>query len=239
MPASKKEKKGSGTRNGGGKGKKILANILAVLLLPVAVALTTSLVGQIASINRLSEIQGFLLAGIMAYMILDGLFFRPLYIYVLGHELTHVFSAWLCGGRVKSFKVSSSGGQVTTTKTNLFISLAPYLVPLYTIILCLAFFLTRLFYKPIDEYQRHFIFLVGFSWSFHLVLTAHFLKTQQPDLTRWGYLFSVVIVYMVNLIILALLLKPLFDQFALKDFFLNAFHSTKEFYLGAYRQLFL
>ncbi|MCK4423268.1 MAG: hypothetical protein KAV18_04275, partial [Candidatus Omnitrophica bacterium] len=75
--------------------------------------------------------------------------------------------------------------------------------------------------------------------SFHLVLTAHFLKTKQPDFTKWGYLFSVVLVYIVNIIILSLPLAWIFDQVVLKQFFLTAFDTTKDFYLEVYKQLFL
>ncbi|MCK4249209.1 MAG: hypothetical protein KAX15_05460 [Candidatus Omnitrophica bacterium] len=235
----KNKQQSKATNSSGINLKKIIPNIIAILLIPIAVNLTMSLVKQISNINQLSEVQVYFLAGIVAYMAFDSILYRPMYLYVLGHELTHVLASWLCGAKVTSFKVSSQGGEAGSTKSNFFISLSPYFIPLYTLLLCLSFYLTQLFYEPIAEYQTQFIFLIGATWSFHLVLTAHFLKTKQPDFTKWGYLFSVVLVYIVNIIILSLPLAWIFDQVVLKQFFLTAFDTTKDFYLEVYRQLFL
>ena len=54
-----------------------------------------------------------------------------MWIYVVGHELTHVVWSWLFGGKVKKFRASSSGGEVVVTKSNFLVALAPYFFPLY------------------------------------------------------------------------------------------------------------
>ena len=51
-----------------------------------------------------------------------------LYLYVLGHELTHVIFVYLCLGRVSGFRVGLDGGHIVTNKSNILIALSPYFV---------------------------------------------------------------------------------------------------------------
>ena len=53
------------------------------------------------------------------------------YIYVLGHELTHAIAAIICLGRVQTLRIGLDGGYVETDTDNLFIALSPYFVPLW------------------------------------------------------------------------------------------------------------
>jgi len=45
---------------------------------------------------------------------------------------------------------------------------------------------------------------LGAAYSFHITLTAHILKTEQSDITDQGYLFSAVVIFLGNIIILLL-----------------------------------
>jgi hypothetical protein len=128
---------------------------------------------------------------------------KPMWIYVFGHELTHVVWVWLFGGSVKKFKASSSGGHVVVDKTNFLIALAPYFFPLYAVIVVAVFACGHLIWGWRD-YLAWFHLLVGAAYSFHVTLTAHALKTQQSDITGQGYLFSAVVIYLGNVIVLLL-----------------------------------
>src|SRR5438128_10387677 len=66
---------------------------------------------------------------------------RPILIYVFGHELSHALWVWLMGGRVSRFRVGRDGGHVVTNKANFWISRAPYLIWIYSI-------LSKPIYKP-------------------------------------------------------------------------------------------
>ena len=63
--------------------------------------------------------------------------------YVFGHELTHALASLAMGGDVLSFKVSKRGGSVSMTKTNFFVALAPYCIPIYTLFIFLLRFLCQ------------------------------------------------------------------------------------------------
>lgn len=125
-----------------------------------------------------------------------------LYLYVLGHELTHVVFIFLCGGRVSGFKVSLDGGYVMTNKSNIIIALSPYFVPFWSAFLLLTSLILRLF---IDiPYHNEILYgLIGFTWTFHLTWTCWMIPRDQPDLKENGTFFSLVVIYLANVLLLA------------------------------------
>lgn len=144
---------------------------------------------------------------------------RPLYLYVLGHELTHVVFVYLCFGRVAEFKVHRDGGYVVTDKNNLLISLSPYFVPFYSLLVIAAFGIAGIWldlaaYHPASIFWGHigfswswlFFGLVGVTWAFHLTFTAWMITKSQPDLRQNGLFFSLVVIYLGNVLVLSLLL---------------------------------
>ena len=124
-----------------------------------------------------------------------------MWLYVFGHELTHAMWVWLFGGRVKKFKATSNGGHVIVDKTNFLISLAPYFFPLYAVMVVLVFLVGHLIWGWQDFFVW-FHLLVGAAYAFHVTLTAHILKTQQSDITNEGYLFSAVVIFLGNVLVL-------------------------------------
>ncbi|MCK4518891.1 MAG: M50 family metallopeptidase, partial [Candidatus Omnitrophica bacterium] len=105
--------------------KKIVKLLLGVMLVPASVAFSISLFEQIRRVQPQHNPQNYFLYGVSSYILLHLVFFKPVYLYVWGHEAMHVLAAWLCGGKVSSFKVSSAGGSINTSKSNFFIALAP------------------------------------------------------------------------------------------------------------------
>ncbi len=139
----------------------------------------------------------------------------PNYPYVLGHELTHAFFVYLCGGRVEGFDVRESGGHVITNKTNLLIVLSPYFVPFYTIIILAVGILLGQFVDLTTTFHPWILFgaplqlswilfgLVGFTWGFHLTYTIAMIGKDQPDLHINGTFFSLIFIFLVNLGLIA------------------------------------
>ncbi|MBN2507815.1 MAG: hypothetical protein JXQ71_14090 [Verrucomicrobia bacterium] len=128
---------------------------------------------------------------------------KPMRIYVLGHELTHVLWTWLFGGRVKRFKASARGGHVVVTRTNFLIVLAPYFFPLYAVIVVLCFLLGRLLWNG-SALQVWFHLLIGAAYAFHVTLTWNALQTRQTDIASQGYFFSAVVIFLGNVLVLLL-----------------------------------
>lgn len=129
-----------------------------------------------------------------------------LYLYVLGHELTHVVFVWIFRGRVLDFHVSTGGGYITTNKTNLVIALSPYFVPFWAVVAAICYAALRYCAELPQEWDRLFYAIMGLTWTFHLVWTLWMIPRDQPDLKENGTFLSLVIIYLANLVVLAALL---------------------------------
>ncbi|PAW76221.1 MAG: hypothetical protein B9S32_15955 [Verrucomicrobia bacterium Tous-C9LFEB] len=143
---------------------------------------------------------------------------RPVWLYVLGHEMTHALAVWLAGGKVYSMHVANEGGHVSTDKVNWWISLSPYFVPLYTFV-WLGLWISVDFYYPLKGWQPLLFFGIGLTYAFHVTFTITMLHPDQTDLSGEGYLFSGVVIAGLNLLVIFLMLLVVADhvtwQFAL------------------------
>jgi len=186
--------------------KKILKIILGLLLLPVCAGFTWQLTAMIGSLRFQPDSPYYFCAGCLVYLTIHILFRKPIFTYVVGHELTHAFFALLFGGMVKSFHASSKGGQVTVTKSNFIITLAPYFFPLYTFIILLAYWMA-LSLDVRGPWLAAFVVLSGATFAFHLVLTFIFLQTDQNDIREQGAIFSYPLIYLFNVVFSAFIVK--------------------------------
>jgi hypothetical protein len=141
---------------------------------------------------------------------------KPMWIYVFGHELTHALWTWACGGRVKRFKASASGGHVAITKSNFLIALAPYFFPLYVALVILIYAVGHLIWNW-QHYVPWFHFFIGVAYAFHVTLTWHILKTRQTDITEQGYLFSATVIWIGNILVLLIGIPLLTSRVRLLD----------------------
>jgi hypothetical protein len=142
-----------------------------------------------------------MLAGAGCWLVIYALLPRPIWIYVLGHELTHAVWAWVCGGRVKQFRATASGGHVIVSRSNFLIALAPYFFPFYAVAVVAVFFIGQWIWRW-QSIQVWFHLLLGAAYAFHVTLTAHILKTRQTDITDQGYVFSAVVIFLGNIAVL-------------------------------------
>ncbi len=198
---------------------RLLKIIAGIMLLPVCAGASRALYNLLITINGFDQTGMVFAAGAAVYSVLYFSSLKFNFLYVLGHETTHAVLALLCGGRIKSFRVSSKGGCVSTTKSNAIISLGPYFLPVYTIFFSLVFFVCGIFAKAAYDYTAVFIFVLGFSIAFHFLMTLDSLRIEQPDLVENGYLFSLTLIYLVNVIILAVLIGLLFNKSGIAVFF--------------------
>lgn len=134
-----------------------------------------------------------------------------MWVYVFGHELTHVLWTWLLGGRVKKFRASSKGGHVVVTKNNFVIALAPYFFPIYAVLVVLVYLAGDWIWRW-RSYLVWFHLLLGASYGFHITLTWHILKSTQSDITDQGYIFSAVVIFLGNACVLLIAIPLLGGQ---------------------------
>jgi hypothetical protein len=149
-------------------------------------------------------------AGAACYLVVERLIAKPMWLYVVGHEMTHVLSGFMSGAKVHSFKAKSSGGEVRLSKSNAFIALSPYVVPLYALTLTGVYLLTRHVWNP-PQLRPLFEFLLGIAIAFHVSLTVSAIHKHQPDLKVLGHFLSGILILLGNVLILAMFGISLFS----------------------------
>ncbi|MCC6355262.1 MAG: hypothetical protein IT577_15325 [Verrucomicrobiae bacterium] len=145
------------------------------------------------------------LGGAVAWWVCFVAGVKPMRAYLLGHELTHAIWAWAFGGRVTALKVGPQGGYVRTDRVNFWISLAPYFFPLYGVLAAWLWWLAG-FWVDLDGHLWVLLAVLGLAWGFHVSFTVMMLGRFQPDIAGEGWLFSLSLIYLLNLMPLVLLL---------------------------------
>ncbi|NQU95315.1 MAG: hypothetical protein HQ549_03670 [Candidatus Omnitrophica bacterium] len=216
---------------------KVIKITIALLFIPIAIAATRAFFGSLDSLAFVNINSFLLIGGFFAYPVFRIVFVKPTYFYALGHEVVHVLATWLCGGKVTSFHVSQRGGEVTTTKTNSFIRLSPYFVPIHAIFLSMVY--AALFsILNLSRFFNEFLFLMGFTIGLHIFMTIETMKTSQPDIMKTGYFFSVLFIYVANIFVLISILSVISKQISFVNFVKNTFVLSKDIYLSFFGKLF-
>lgn len=220
----------------------MLAKILKVLgglvLIPCILAVSNAFYTQVLTklTTADSELNLFIW-GCLAFFVVRTLIEKIEILYVIAHELTHMLAVLLCGGQVKSFQIRPDYGSVTATKTNVFIELSPYLIPLYPVLLCFLWWIFS-FLKDISIYKTQFIFLMGFTITLHLASTVSRFKIIQKDILGIGRPLSYILIYTINILLVGLCMGFLFPDVSARDFVARFIFDLGYIYPAIYRQLF-
>ena len=188
-----------------------LRRLIGLLLLPACVTLTAAFFVLLAEATLLdsSWMSGPVVCFLAGLALWLSIFFltpwRLTLAYVWGHEATHAFFVFLSRGKILHIEFGPEGGRIETDKTNLMIALSPYIVPIYTCLVVL-FYGAVGWFMDISFLGRFFFAAVGFTWGFHLTYTAWMLTRWQPDLMVHGNFFSLIFIYLMNVVVLILFL---------------------------------
>ncbi|MEW6040542.1 MAG: hypothetical protein AB1633_03380 [Elusimicrobiota bacterium] len=212
--------------------------ILTLILLPPVYGAGKSFFISLFSLKAAgpgsAEFAYFIL-GIISFIVFQIIFAKPIRTYVFGHELTHALAGIISGAKVKTFTVKKSSGSVTLSKAGVFITLAPYFLPVYTVFLMIAYFLFYLVFKSqaIASYNI-FVYLVGVTLAFHISLTSYAIFQGQTDLRKYGVLFSILFVLLLNIFVLEGVIAVFFKA-SIGNFLNNSIQYTKDGYFLFYQ----
>jgi hypothetical protein len=176
-------------------------------------------------------------AGGLCYLVFQALFYRPMLVYVFGHELTHALAGILSGAKIKKFKVNKNSGLVVLNKDNIWITLSPYFFPLYSFIVILIYFSLGWVIDILQIYS-YFIFFLGFTIAFHIALTVFIIRIGQPDLKVYGIFFSLIVILSANILTFSLLMILAFPrEINAATLFSNYYESILGFYKPIFNEL--
>lgn len=204
--------------------------VVALFLLPVCAILTQAFftVFTRATVTQrlwAGEEFWFFSLGVVLWLIAFFGLPRPLLVYVFGHELTHALWVLLMGGRVSQFRVGREGGHIITDRNNFWIALTPYFFPLYSII-AIGVYGALSLVMNVQPFGRLLYAIIGATWAFHFTFTCWMIPKNQSDLREHGTFFSLVVIYLMNLLVLSVLLVVASPQISFADFAMNMGENT-------------
>jgi hypothetical protein len=187
---------------------------LGVCLLPFVYSSTVSYLNEFSVIDKAR--QNNFWAGLITLLIIYLFIWEPAAIYAKGHQLLEAIFSF--------FKP--------------LVKVAPYLVPIYAILLYFLYLILSLIFKT-PELLGYFLFLFGLSLGLHLVFAAKSLKTKQGDFLKGNYIFGFSFVYILNLILAAVILNFIFEKYSLINFLNNSCQIAANIFYAVFKQLFL
>ncbi len=209
--------------------KRYGQNLLGLILFPLCISTTVAFLQEVIKKAGWTYNMAYFFLGAAIYLLIHLFFHEPIVAYVTGHELTHALWGFLFGAKIKKMKVGKSGGSVTMTKSNFLVSLAPYVFPIYTFLIMGIYFIIRFFW-PEAGFTSVTVFLIGFTLSFHVVLSLYAVRIRQSDLKPVGFLLSTVLIYLANLFVLSIIFTLISHRISLGDFLSASFNEAEIIY---------
>ena len=145
---------------------------------------------EIKSIRLVNHIRQAFVLGSFVYFCLHRCWGMQDFFHTFTHELAHILASIMCGGAPKIFHVTSdNGGLVASTRSNFFVVLAPYILPLWSLA-ALAVFRALICLKAAQVSLPYASFFIGFFMMHHILSLFYSMRPVQSDLKKYGYVFS-------------------------------------------------
>jgi hypothetical protein len=210
------EKSGAGKKNSGFSDKfsAVVKFIFGILLLPFVYTATNNFLIEFSQID--AGLQNYFWSGVVGFLLVYFFLWEPQIIYNKGHSLLE-----------ESFSFFQP-----------LVKFAPYLLPIYAILLALVYAGLSLTIKS-EWLIEYFLVLFGFAVVLHLVFAAKSLRGKKGDLLKANYIFSFSFIYLVNLLLIALIFSLIFDKFSWVNFCNDSFLQAKTIFEAVFRQLFV
>ncbi len=217
---------------------RLLRLSFGILLLPVVFGYAVAFYEQLVAIHEVKDPHLALLFGMTSYLGFHLLIMAPTRLYIFGHELMHTIATWISGGKVKGFKVGKKKGSVKTDRVNPVIALAPYVVPVYSILLGLLYGIAGFFWDT-SPWTWWFLFVLGLTLTFHLVFTIVVLREEQTDLHVVGPLLSLVLIVWFNMTLVIGAVSLVIPEVHFGSYLMKGFDQTQAVYQEIFYQLFV
>jgi hypothetical protein len=132
-------------------------------------------------------------AGMILWLLL-GRFLR--FFHVFEHEVTHLVTGLIFFIKPRQLVASESGGRMEMYGNNFIVSLAPYFVPLFSLVLMA---LMPLLDSTVSVYACG---VLGLATGYHVITNLQEFSLQQPDIRSHGLVFSTLMCLWGNVIAL-------------------------------------
>jgi hypothetical protein len=192
----------------------IIKFILAIIILPLVYSSTVSFINEFAQVDR--SLAQIFYTGIISFLAIYLFIWEPAQIYNRGHKLVEFMFSFI----------------------KPMVNVAPFLLPIYTIVFFIIYGLLALWIKS-EWLIQYTMFLIGFSSILHLTFAAKTIRTKKGDFLKANYIFGFSFIFILNLFLLALGFSFIFEHFSLVNFCNISFTIFKEIFLSVFNQLFV
>lgn len=191
----------------------VLKLILGILLLPFVYSSSVAFFKQMILVEKVP--QDYFWTGVILFLVFFLFIWEPEAIYTGGQKLLeYIFNFF-----------------------QPLVEFAPYVLPIYTVIIFMVFGLLSLSIKD-SWLLQYCLFLTGFSSAMHIIFTARALGTKKGDFLKANYIFGFSLIYILNLFLLGLLLSLALKQFSIGDFSKHTFSAASDIFSALFKQIF-
>lgn len=187
----------------------LLKFIVSIMLLPLVFGLTINLSKEL--LNQQSHIVNNFVFAIVAYVILHIFIYEPRGSFAFGQKI-----------------IDSLFGFFPILKY-----LLHYCLPVYSLLAFILYFIFKAHFGY-EDIIGYFIFLISFTSVMHLVLTAVILKDETGGILRGDYFFTLVLVYLFDIILISIFLNVMLENFS----FLNLIKNGFDFFINMHSTIF-
>ncbi len=191
----------------------IIKLVLGIFLLPFVYSSTIAFLRQIAYID--SSLQDYFWFGVIAFIIAYLFVVESGWVYEKGHKLLEVIFSFF----------------------QPLVKVAPYLLPVYTIIIFFVYLVFNLFTGE-SWLINYTMFFFGVSLVMHLIFSSKAIRSKKGDLLRSNYIFGFSFIYIINLGIFAFFLNVIFKNFSFVNFCNTAYSIASSIFGVIFSQLF-
>lgn len=212
---------------------KFIRNVMGFLLLPLLYVILTEAYSTVAPHLSLRLFR-YVILGFVVYTVVHLALFRDYHLFTtLEHEFGHAAMGCLFLRVPQAIAGTAKRGGVTQLPNgyNFAVALAPYFLPLFTVPLVILKAMA-LKWNLAPSYGHIVLdFLIGFTFAFHLIGLWEEFRPYQTDLQRSGYVFSIVVVVLLNILFLLLIIAVILgDSSILTSFVQTSVARVKEVY---------
>ncbi|MFH1441503.1 MAG: hypothetical protein ABIH18_05645 [Candidatus Omnitrophota bacterium] len=188
--------------------------IFGLFLLPFVYSVTVSFLNEFNVVDQLNR--DYFWAGLITLLVIYLFVWELGKIYNLGHKILEVMFSYV----------------------QPLVKVAPYLLPIYTIVLCIVYaIVSRVNESP--AILNYFMFLFSFTMGLHLIFSAKTIRGKKKDFLKGNYIFGFSFVYILNIFVLGFILNIIFSEYSFVNLFNMTFQTAKGIFAGVYNQLFL
>lgn len=188
--------------------------VLGICLLPFVYSCTVVFLNQLTFID--SALQNHFWFGVVTFLLIYLFIWEMGWVYERGHKLLELVFSFF----------------------QPFVKVAPYLLPIYTIVIFIIYLILAAFIKEVRLID-YTMFLLGFSIILHLVFSSKAVRSKKGDILKSNYIFGFSFVYIINLSVLALFLNIIFKDFSFVKFCNNTYSIASGIFQVIFSQFFV